>query len=97
MTTLDFCPRRELVARLESGWRLLPAHTYRPDDRAILVMLPEAPEPMTAEQIRAAAARFGKAAWPAGIPNTLAASNSRDMAKAWAKRRAAMHRDMECA
>lgn len=49
---LDFCTRRELMARLEAGWRLVPGHEYQAGDWAILLMLPEEPEPMTDAQIR---------------------------------------------
>lgn len=48
---LDFCSRRDLTARLEAGWRLVPGHVYRPDDWAILLLLPEAPEVLTADQV----------------------------------------------
>jgi hypothetical protein len=36
---LDFCSRRDLTARLEAGWRLVPGHEYRAGDYAILLML----------------------------------------------------------
>ncbi len=55
---LDFCPRRDLVARLQAGYRLIPGHDYRPDDWAILVMLPDVPEPMSADQIHDMARPF---------------------------------------
>ena len=55
---LDFCPRRDLVARLHAGYRLIPGHDYRPDDWAILVMLPDVPEPMSAAEIHDMARPF---------------------------------------
>lgn len=92
MLTLDFCPRRGLVERLEAGWRLIPDHDYRPDEWAILVMLPAAAAPMTAAEIRSAAAVFfgRKRGRRPRIPNTRAAANSRDAMRSAAKRRATM-------
>ncbi len=71
--TLDFCSRRDLTARLEAGWRLVPGHEYRAGDYAILLMLPEAGEvieAMTAAQIRTACAslyRYRSAPKPRGM------------------------------
>jgi hypothetical protein len=48
---LDFIPRSQLVARLNAGWRLVRGHTYNPADYAILMVLPEVPEPVSVDAI----------------------------------------------
>lgn len=82
---LDFCPRRDLVARLQAGYRLIPGHDYRPDDWAILVMLPDVPEPMSAAEIQTASAQFRRPA--TGHLNKAAAATSRNIALGLARRK----------
>lgn len=58
MTTLQFFPRSKLVEALQSGWRLLADHSYNVADYAILLSLPDIPQPITPAAIRTTAARF---------------------------------------
>jgi hypothetical protein len=57
VSTLDFVPHKQLVDRLNAGWRLLPNHDYNPLDWAILMMLPDEPEPVSVKAIVKAFAR----------------------------------------
>lgn len=56
--TVDFIPRRMIDDKLAEGWRLVPGHSYNVSDYAILMVLPDVPEPLTAAAIRTTAARF---------------------------------------
>lgn len=47
---VDFIPRKQLVAKLEAGWRLIPGHDYHPDEYAVLMHKPENPEPLTGRE-----------------------------------------------
>ena len=55
---IEFTPRRLLVDRLRAGWRLIAGHEYAPHDYAVLMHLPEAPEPIDERRIRLTAMRF---------------------------------------
>jgi hypothetical protein len=48
---VEFVPRKGLVEALNAGWRTLPNHTYNPGDYAILMVLPEVPEPVSVDAI----------------------------------------------
>lgn len=80
-----FCSRKLLVAAFQDGWRLIPGHDYRPDDWAILMMLPEVPEPMSAAEIQTASAQFRRPA--TGHLNKAAAATSRNIALGLARRK----------
>ncbi len=58
MTQLDYIPRNQLVARLHSGWRLIPGHEYSVDEYAILMALWPDVEPLNDDEVRSVEEKF---------------------------------------
>lgn len=56
--TVDFIPRRYLLARLEQGWTLVPGHEYLAADWAILMAAPMDTAPPKSRDVAKAFSQF---------------------------------------
>lgn len=55
---VQYAPRRQVRAWLQAGWRLVPGHTYNPDDYAIVMVKHEVASTVSARWIDSVAKRF---------------------------------------
>lgn len=78
---VEYFPRNQLVDRLQQGWRLIPRHTYRTDEWAILMMLPAAPVPACELVVRAALQTFGPKPKRPAMSNLSAATLHRNLSR----------------
>ncbi len=77
--TIEYAPRKHLRARLMAGWRMIADHDYNHPDYAILMVLHEVPEPITAFRVNYLVAKFQPK--PSGFPNRSAGAASRQLAR----------------
>jgi len=90
-----FAPRAKLLDWFKEGWRLVEGHQYRPDDWAILVVMPTYPKPVELAEMIAWTKRFEPAPKRPAISNHSAASKQagqRLQAVLWERKRAALAR-----
>lgn len=55
---LEYVPRRQLETMLWQGWRLIPGHTYDPDEYAILMSSPPAATILSIPEVSAIISAF---------------------------------------